>query len=134
MPDRLAAHDQLRPLIGLRLDQHRIHINARRNAAGERLQRLRPSDLAAISGHRRVIAHILRLERRHTQTAPSQETAKPGHQHRLADTGGRALNHQRLMAQKRRLIRHLLAVTLRRIAVFTHHALHRDRGAPTLSL
>jgi hypothetical protein len=35
---------QLRGVIGLRLEQHGVHVGMRRHAAGHGLQRLRPAD------------------------------------------------------------------------------------------
>ena len=51
--DDAALHDDLRADLALRLQQHRVHVDARRNAAGARLQRLRPADLAAVVPSRR---------------------------------------------------------------------------------
>ena len=66
--------------LGLRLEQHRVHVGDRRDAAGARLQRLGPADLAAVGGDRGVVRHVLRLERPHGQPAPGKGAAQPGDQ------------------------------------------------------
>ena len=50
-PD-LALHHQLGARVGLRLEQHRIHVARGRYPARPRLQRLRASDLTPVRGHR----------------------------------------------------------------------------------
>ncbi len=62
--DAAAQHD-LRRTLRLRLQQHRVHVDRRRDTAGARLQRLGPADLAAIGGDHRIVRHVLRLERPH---------------------------------------------------------------------
>ena len=59
----------------LRLQQHRVHVHRRRHPAGPRLQRLGAPDLAAFRRHRRVVRHVLRLERPH----PPARRAKARH-------------------------------------------------------
>ena len=46
--DDAAAHDDLRAGLALRLQQHGVHVDARRDAASARLQRLGAADLAAV--------------------------------------------------------------------------------------
>ena len=72
LPQHAALHDDLRAALGLRLQQHRVHVTLGGDAAGARLQRLRAADLAAVGGHRRVVRHVLRLERPHRQPAPGE--------------------------------------------------------------
>ena len=91
----LALHDDLRAGIGLRLQQHRIHVDARRHPRRARLQRLGAADLAAVDRHRGIVRHVLRLERRHLQAAPHQRARQARDDHRLADIGAGALDHQR---------------------------------------
>ena len=74
--DALALHDHLRADIGLRLQQHRVHVGVRLDAGGERLQRLGAADLAAIDGDGRIVRHVLRLERQHAQAAPRARRAR----------------------------------------------------------
>ncbi len=64
------------------------------NARGARLQRLGAADLAAILRHRRIVRHVLRLERPHPQVAVGEGARQPGHDQRLADVGARALEHE----------------------------------------
>ena len=47
--------DDLRAGIGLRLDQHRVHVNARFQETGTRLQRLGAADLAAVGSDSSVV-------------------------------------------------------------------------------
>jgi hypothetical protein len=86
--------DHLRPLVGRRLEQHRIEVGVRRHAGRQRLQRLRAADLAAIDGDRRIERHVLRLERRDAHAAAVQDAAQGGDQRRFAGVGSAALNHQ----------------------------------------
>ena len=60
-----ALHHDLRADLALRLEQHRVHVHARRHLRGARLQRLGAADLAAVRRHRGVVRHVLRLERAH---------------------------------------------------------------------
>ena len=93
--DALALHDDLRADIGLGLQQHRVHVGVRLGAGGERLQRLRAADLAAVDRHRRVVRHVLRLERQHAQAAPRRGARKACDDERLAHVRARSLDHQR---------------------------------------
>ena len=65
----------------------------RRRAAGPRLERLRPTDLAAVGGDGGVVAHVLRLERQDAQAAAGEGTAQPGREQGLAGVGAGALQH-----------------------------------------
>jgi hypothetical protein len=56
---------------------------------------LGPADLAADSGDRSVVGHVLRLERAHAQAEVGEQAAQPRRQHRLAHVRAAALNHQR---------------------------------------
>ncbi|MPM79099.1 hypothetical protein SDC9_126130 [bioreactor metagenome] len=87
-------NDHLRLLVGGGLEQHRVEIGMRRQAAGQRLQCLRPPDLAAIDGHRRIERHVLRLERRHTHATALENATQGGNQRGLAGIGGGPLDHQ----------------------------------------
>ena len=57
--DGAAAHDDLRALVGLRLQQDRIHVDRGLDTGGGRLHGLRPADLAAVRGHGGVERHVL---------------------------------------------------------------------------
>ena len=73
----LALHDDLRTAVGLRLQQHRIHVYARSHSRRARLHRLGAADLAALHRNGRIVRHVLRLERRHLQSAPHQRARQP---------------------------------------------------------
>ena len=92
--EHLALHDHLRADLALRFQQHRVHVHRRRNTSRERLQRLRPADLAAIFGDGGVVRHVLRLERPDHEPAPHQRTREPRDEQRLADARPRALQHE----------------------------------------
>ena len=89
-----AVDHHLRLLVGSRLQQHRIEVGMRLQAAGQRLQRLRPADLAAVDGDRRVERHVLRLERRDGDAVALENPAQRGDQRRFAGIGSSALHHQ----------------------------------------
>ena len=91
----LALHDDLRAGVGLRLQQHRVHVHAGRHPRRPRLHGLGAADLAALDRHGGIVRHVLRLERRHLQTAPHQRTGKPRDDRRLAGVGAGGLDHQR---------------------------------------
>ncbi len=98
----LSAHDDLRAIIALRLEQHRIHIDACRQTRGPRLQGLRTADFAAIHRHGGVIRHILRLERRNANAAIGEGARQSRDDERFADVGPRALDHQRPAHESRK--------------------------------
>ena len=93
--EHLALHDHLRADLALRLQQHRVHVDARRHAGRARLQRLRAADLAAVDRDRGVVRHVLRLERPHAQPAFGVGAREPRDHQRLADVGAGALEHDR---------------------------------------
>ena len=90
-----ALHHDLRADLALRLQQHRIHVHARRRARRARLQRLSAADLAAVGRHRGIVRHVLRLERADLYPAQRQGARQPGDDQRFADVGAGALEHQR---------------------------------------
>jgi hypothetical protein len=93
--DGAAVCDDLRADVALRLQQHRIHVDARGDAAGARLQRLGAADLAAVGRHGGVVRHVLRLERADFQPTRGEGAAEAGDDERLADVRAGALKHQR---------------------------------------
>src|ERR1700677_2211280 len=97
--DNLALDDDLRAELALRLQQDRVHVHARRNSAGARLQRLGAADLAAVVRHRSVVRHVLRLERADAKPAPGESAAEAGDDQRFADVRSRPLEHQRSRGQ-----------------------------------
>ena len=76
-----------------RFQQHGIEVRVGFEARGQRLQRLRAPDLAAVRRHGAVQRHVLRLERRHAHAAPAQQAAQRRHQRALAGVRRRALHH-----------------------------------------
>ena len=90
----LAVDDDLRRLVGRRLEQHRVEIGVRRQPGGQCLQGLRAADLAAVDRHRRIERHVLRLERRHVDATALENAAQRGDQRRFSGIRGGALNHQ----------------------------------------
>ena len=90
----LAADHHLSAHVGLRLEQHRVHVHRGRDPAGPGLQRLGSSDLAAVGRYRGVVGHVLRLERPHRVAAAGEQAAKPGGHQRLAGVRGRSLEHE----------------------------------------
>ena len=97
-----ALHHDLRADFALRLQQHRVHVNAGGRARGARLQRLRAPDLAAVRRDRGVVRHVLRLERPHREPAQRERTRQPGDDQGLADIRARALKHKRAGGRHRR--------------------------------
>ncbi len=94
----LALHHDLAADVALRLQQHGVHVDRRRSAAGDGLQPLRPADLAAAGlarnvGDGGIVRHVLRLERPDDHAALSGGAAKAGDQHGLADIRAGALEH-----------------------------------------
>ncbi len=96
LADDAAKRHDLRPAAVMRLQEHRIHIDGRRDAAGARLHRLGAADFAAVRSRRRIVGHVLRLERPHRKAALVKGAAEPGDDQRLADVRPRSLQHQRL--------------------------------------
>ena len=100
LAEHLALHDDLAADVALRLQQHRVHVDRRRDAAGDRLQPLRAADLAAVRlagqvGDGGIVRHVLRLEGPHAHAAVLRGAAEAGDQHRLADIRACALQHDR---------------------------------------
>ena len=89
-----SPHHHLGADVGLRLEEHRVHVDAGLDAAGARLQGLGAADLPAIRRHRGVVRHVLRLEGPDLQAAPRIGPAQAGHQQGLADIRPGALDHQ----------------------------------------
>jgi len=87
-----ALHDDLRPRFALRLEQHRVHVNAGRNAGRARLQRLG----APISPPSWVTAALFDMSA--LTAAPhgavGEGARQPSHDQRLADVRARALEHE----------------------------------------
>ena len=91
----LAVDHDLRADVRLRLEQNRVHVHRRRHPAGPGLKRLRAADLAAVQSHRRVVGHVLRLERPYGMAPAREHAAKAGGHQRLAGVRGGSLEHER---------------------------------------
>ena len=100
--DRLAAHQQLRGAVAAGFEQDRIEPDAGRQTRGAGLHALGPADLAAVDGDHRVVAHILRLERRNPNSLARQQPAQTRDHHRLAGIGRGAGDQQRPPHRERR--------------------------------
>src|SRR5439155_8099411 len=92
-PPDSPVHDDLRALVGLRLEQDGIHIDMRRQATGFGLQSLRPSNLPAIRRDKGVQGHVLCLEGRHSDSLPGQKATEA--------RGDDALAHVRACSENR---------------------------------
>ena len=92
--ENLALHHDLRADIALGLQQHGVHVHARRHPRGARLQRLGAADLAAVGGDRGIVRHVLRLERAHAKAAAREGAGQSRDDQRLADIRARALDHE----------------------------------------
>src|SRR6187200_1720506 len=67
LTEHLTLHDDLTADVALRFQEHRVHMDGGRDTACDRLQPLRPTDLAATGlardiGDGGVVRHVLRLE------------------------------------------------------------------------
>ena len=91
--DDAALDDHLRPDFALGLQQNGVHVNARLHAGRPRLQRLRASDLAAVSGDGGIVRHVLRLERPHPKATIGERTCQTRNKKGLADIRAGALQH-----------------------------------------
>jgi hypothetical protein len=88
-----AHHDNLGGGIGGRLEQHRVHVHGRLEAAGAGLDRGGAADLAAVEADVRIVGHVLRLERSDAESVLAQDAAEGGHEGGLAHPTGGALDH-----------------------------------------
>ncbi len=83
--DRPALDDDLRAGIGIRLEQHRVHVGMRRNAAGRRLQRLGAADLPPSGVTAELRAMFCALNGATPYPRRSQKAAESGGDDALAD-------------------------------------------------
>ena len=95
----LPEQDHLRVRVALGLEQDRIHAHLGDPPRGERLKILRASHLAA-RRDARVVAHVLRLERRDLESLARIPSGQCGGEQALAGTAGRAANHDGARAQQ----------------------------------
>ena len=92
---RPPEHDDLAGVLAARLEQHRVHRRLGLHARRRGLHHLGAADLRAVGGDHRVVAHVLRLERRHRDALADQPAADPGGDEGLAGVGGGAGDEQR---------------------------------------
>ncbi len=92
--EHAALHHHLAAHLALRLQQHGVHVHARRHPRGPRLQGLGAADLAAIRRHGGIVGHVLRLEGSDAKAASKKGPAQARDDQRLADIRPRALQHQ----------------------------------------
>jgi hypothetical protein len=87
-----ARHHHLAGRVALGFQQHGVHVHRRQGASGQRLKVLGGTDLAqsavAARHHAGVVAHVLRLERRHVHAAACRHAAQGGGQPALAGAAG----------------------------------------------
>ena len=86
--------DHLGPGLGRGLEQHRVHVHARRHAGRPGLQGLGAANLATVGGDGGVVGHVLGLEGADGEPAPPVGPAQPRHQQGLAHVRPGALDHQ----------------------------------------
>jgi hypothetical protein len=91
---RPAEDDDLAGVLAAGLEQHRVHRGLGLDARRRGLHDLRPADLRAVEGDHRVVAHVLRLERRDRHPLADQPAADAGGHHRLAGVGRRPGDEQ----------------------------------------
>ena len=96
------VHDDLRADFALRLEQHRIHVHARRRPCRAGLQGLGAADLAAVRRYCGIVRHVLRLERAHVKAAQREGARQAGNDQRFADVRAGALEHQRARRHRSR--------------------------------
>ena len=95
----LPQHYHLAARIRLGLEQQRVHAHLGLGMRCQRLEILRAADLAAVrtggraTDHARVVAHVLRLERHHTQALPCIPAAQRRRQPALAGAAGASQHH-----------------------------------------
>ena len=90
-----AAHeDNLGGMVGLWLEQDRVHFHAGFDAGGLGLDGLGAADFAAVGGDVGVVGHILGLEGGDTEPVLAEDAAQRRNQDALANVGGGPLDHQ----------------------------------------
>ena len=105
---RLTHDDNLRAIVGFRLQQYGVHVDCRLHTRRLRLHHLGASRLPAVVGDEGVQRHVLRFERRHIPAVLAQDPAQRRHQNALAYRGGSSLYHYRLGWHIRHLPRKII--------------------------
>ena len=93
--DDPAVDHQLRGAVTSGLEQDGVETDAGRQARGPGLHRLGAADLTALDRDRRVVGHVLRLERRDPNALAGKQPAQPGDDHGLTGIGSGAGDQQR---------------------------------------
>ena len=89
----VAANDYLTALIAFGLQQDGVHIDRRLEATSLGLNRLCPPYFASIHTDRRIVRHVLRLERSHPNASVRKESAQSSDYYALADVRRSAHYH-----------------------------------------
>ncbi len=92
--DRLPQDDHLAVVFAAGLQEDRVHRRLGGHPGGGGLHDLGAADLRPVGRDHRVVAHVLRLERRHRYPLARQPPADPGGDHRLPGVRGRAGDEQ----------------------------------------
>ena len=100
----LAQQHHLAVGVALGLEQQRVHAHIGHRARSQRLEVLGAADLATCH-HAGVVAHVLRLERRHLQALASVMPAQRSGEPTLASAAGGAQHHDASGGQSKPLIR-----------------------------
>lgn len=141
VPGRLAQclteQDDLAGQVAARLQQHRVEPQVGREPAGGGLHGLGPADLPAPAvrpdHHRRVVGHVLRLERGDVDPPATQPPADTRRQHALAGVRGGAGNEQPAAHARARSARPRPRSTARRgRAVIAYATATPSAPSPTL--
>ena len=93
--ERPAHQQDLRRRVARGLDQHGVHRRLGLDPARGGLHRLRAADLGARRGDRRVVGHVLGLERRDAHAAPRERAADARGDQRLAGVRRGAADEER---------------------------------------
>jgi len=88
-----AANDYLTASIALGLQQDGVHVDRRLEATSLGLNRLRPPYFPSIDTDRRIVRHVLRLERSDPNAGVRKESAQTSDYYALADVRRSAHYH-----------------------------------------
>ena len=93
MKARVAANDYLTASISLWLQQDGVHVDRRLEATRLGLNRLCPPYFSSIDTDRRIVRHVLRLERGDPNAGIREESAQRSDYYALADVRRSAHHH-----------------------------------------
>ena len=88
-----AQQHHLGGVVGLGLQQDRVHLHPGLYPRRLGLHRLSPADFASPRGYVGIVGHVLGLEGSDAETVLAKYAAQRRHQHALADVRGRSLDH-----------------------------------------